>query len=210
MYLAVDEWNVWYRTHPRYGISTAESKLEEMYNLEDALVTAMQLNAFLRHAETVRMANLAQIVNVIAPVFTRPDGLFLQTIFFPFELYSRTCGTHVIDTWYDGDTFSGGGFSGVPVLDVTATIDRSKSQLVIYCVNRSRDRFIETDIRLTNGSFQDKALVTVINGPDIESENSFEKPDDVTPCEYKVETNGTSMTFSFEPHSVTALVVTVR
>ncbi|RME57948.1 MAG: alpha-N-arabinofuranosidase, partial [Caldilineae bacterium] len=65
--IAVDEWNVWYRTHQ-------PEMLEEVYNLEDALVVAMHFNAFLRHADTVKMANIAQIVNVIAPIMTKPDG----------------------------------------------------------------------------------------------------------------------------------------
>jgi alpha-N-arabinofuranosidase len=106
--IAVDEWNVWYRTHSRYGGVPAENKLEEIYNLEDALVVAMNLNAFIRHAESVKMANIAQIVNVIAPIFTNSEGHVLQTIFFPFELYSSTCGKKGLDIWWDGETFAGG------------------------------------------------------------------------------------------------------
>ena len=68
----------------------------------------MHLNAFIRHAATVRMANLAQLVNVIAPIVTTPDGILLQTIFHPFELFSRTTGSVALDAWWDGDTFSGG------------------------------------------------------------------------------------------------------
>ena len=67
--------------------------LEETYDLADALVVAMHLNAFIRHAASVRMANLAQLVNVIAPMVTTPDDLLLQTTFYPFELYARTAGT---------------------------------------------------------------------------------------------------------------------
>ena len=210
VYLAIDEWNVWYRTHPQYGIAAEESKLEEFYNLEDALVTAMQLNLFLRHAGTVKMANLAQVVNVIAPVFTNKDGLFLQTIFYPFELYSRTCGRHAIDTCYSGDTISGGEYKGIPTLDVAATIDETKRELVLYVVNRHRQRFQETEIKLTSGNFTDKAEIYVINGPEIEAENSFEKPDEVVPTQYSVETKDTSVTFSFEPHSVTVIVFKIR
>lgn len=208
--LAVDEWNVWYRTHPQYGIRAEESKLEEIYNLEDALVAALQLNLFLRHARTVRMANIAQVVNVIAPVFTNPDGLFLQTIFYPFELYSRTCGSHAVDALFSGDTFSSGDHKGVPMLDVAATINAGKRQLVLYAVNRSRQRFTETEIKLTSGVFTGDATVFVINGPDIEAENSFEKPDEVGPTQYSVETKERSLTFSFEPHSVTAMVFGIR
>ena len=82
IWIAVDEWNVWYRTHPALG--NPPNNLEEHYSLEDALVVAMQLNAFIRHAHSVKMANIAQIVNVIAPIFTNKEGHFLQTIFHPF------------------------------------------------------------------------------------------------------------------------------
>ena len=58
-----------------------------------------------------KMANIAQIVNVIAPVFTRKDGLVLQTIFYPFEVYSSTCGQTALDVRQTGDTFSGGKYT---------------------------------------------------------------------------------------------------
>src|SRR5690606_33032830 len=74
--IAVDEWNVNYR-----GGADSDSGAEETYNLEDALVVAMHLNAFMRHARSIGMTNLAQIVNVIAPIITRPEGMVLQTIF---------------------------------------------------------------------------------------------------------------------------------
>jgi len=126
IHIAVDEWNVWYRTHPVFGNEL--NNLEEIYNLEDALVVGMHLNAFIRHARTVQMANIAQIVNVIAPIFTNPQGLFLQTIFYPFELYSRTCGQTALDVAWRGDTFSAARNTGVRVLDVSATLDSSASR----------------------------------------------------------------------------------
>jgi alpha-L-arabinofuranosidase len=62
--------------------------LEERYNLADALAVATFLNVFVRQCAVVRMANLAQLVNVIAPIVTSPQGLFRQTIFHPFRLAS--------------------------------------------------------------------------------------------------------------------------
>src|SRR6185436_13876948 len=76
IYIAYDEWNVWYRSGERNG-------LEEIYNFEDALAMGVFFNAFFRHADVVKMANLAQMVNVIAPIMTSKDGLFLQPIYFP-------------------------------------------------------------------------------------------------------------------------------
>ena len=210
VHIAVDEWNVWYRERPSSDAGPKDrNQLEETYNLEDALVVAMHLNAFVRHASTVRMANLAQIVNVIAPIFTRPDGLVLQTIFYPFEMYSRTCGPAALDVWWEGETFTGGRRTGVRILDVSATIDEKKKELVLYVVNRSRTQPMETTISLFDGRFAGDARASVVNGTDIKSENTFDTPDQVMTRESSLVVEGPSMTYTFEPHSVTALVYSV-
>lgn len=206
IHIAVDEWNVWYRTHPRYGGVPGESKLEEIYNLEDALAVAIQLNAFIRHSGKVKMANIAQIVNVIAPVFTRLDGLVLQTIFFPFEIYSRTCGNLSLDPWWEGDTFSGGDYTGVRTLDVSATLDENKKGVVVYVVNRSQSQEMETEIRLTAGDFNNRITVYTVEGPDIKAENTFKDPERVGTNESVITAKGHSLNYTFKPHSVTALV----
>ena len=91
VYLSFDEWNVWYRERSGDGDwREAPHLLEEVYNLEDALVCAQYLHAFIRHADVVKIACIAQIVNVIAPVLTRANGILLQSIFpiccFPLSL----------------------------------------------------------------------------------------------------------------------------
>jgi alpha-N-arabinofuranosidase len=90
MYISYDEWNVWYRTgNPEH--------LEEVYNFEDALAMGMFFNSFFRHADTVKMANLAQMVNVIAPIMTNKDGLFLQPIYFPIAEYGKQRGNVALE-----------------------------------------------------------------------------------------------------------------
>jgi alpha-N-arabinofuranosidase len=204
IWLAVDEWNVWYRTHP--GLGKAANNLEEFYNLEDALVVAMQLNAFIRHAKSVKMANIAQIVNVIAPMFTNREGMFLQTIFYPFELYSQTCGDTALNVHWEGDTFSGDGHDGIRTLDVSATLDEQKRQLVVYVVNRDKDSAQEATISLTDGQFSGSVQAHVVNGPDIKSENTFGSHPVGTKTANLTTEKQTSFTYAFEPHSVTALV----
>lgn len=199
IYISVDEWNVWYRAYN-------DQQLEEHYNLEDALVVGMHFNAFIRHAYSVRMANIAQIVNVIAPVFTRTDGLFLQTIFHPFELYSQTCGDTALDILWDSDTFSGGDYQAMRLLDVAATLDSRQNQLAVYVVNRSPDQALETTLSLTEGQFGQSVQATTINGPDIKAQNSFDTPENVRSYTKSLQTKGDTFTYTFEPHSVTALV----
>lgn len=206
--IAVDEWNVWYRA--RGATLEERNNLEEIYNLEDALVVAMHFNAFIRHARTVKMANIAQIVNVIAPIFTSPDGLFLQTIFHPFEVYSRTCGQIALDPFWEGATFSGGDFSGLRALDVAATLDEEKKSLSVFVVNRSETDALETTITLDSGQFAGPVQAHVINGPDIKAVNSFAHPDTVSVHKADVRVERKDFVYTFEPHSVTVLVSAIR
>ncbi len=206
--IAVDEWNVWYR---KFGAE----QLEEVYNLEDALVVAIHLNAFIRHAASVRMANLAQIVNVIAPVLTRPDGLVLQTIFYPFELYSRTCGSGstALDVFWKGETFSAGDYTGLRVLDVAATLNEQEKSLALYVVNRSQTAAMETTISLDTGSFSGAAQAFVVNGPNVKAENTFDHPNHVGVSEVALTAERAErkeLIYTFEPHSVTVLVCTLK
>jgi alpha-N-arabinofuranosidase len=204
IWLAVDEWNVWYRA--RGSTPEERDNLEEKYNLEDALVVAMQMNAFIRHADSVKMANIAQIVNVIAPIFTNTEGHFLQTIFHPFEIYSSTCGTTALDVRWAGDTFSSNSHTGVRYLDVSATLDEQKKQLSVYVVNRHISDAQETTIRLTEGSLAGAGRALVVNGSDIKAENSFADPERVGVTETTLKTGAKDLVYTFEPHSVTALV----
>jgi alpha-N-arabinofuranosidase len=203
--LAVDEWNVWYRatggpTEPK------DRPLEEVYDLQDALVVAMHLNAFIRHASTVRMANLAQLVNVIAPIVTGPDGLLLQTIFHPFELFSRTAGSVALDAWWDGDTFTGGDYAGVRTLDVSSSVDRSERRLSVHVVNRHPSDVLEVEIELDGGTFAGSLEVITITGEHLKTTNTFASPNAVTPTEQQLDIpTGDRYRHSLPARSVTGL-----
>src|SRR5918998_913169 len=98
IHVAYDEWNVWFREREQ------TSGLEERYNLSDALAVATYLNVFARHCETVKIANLAQMVNVIAPIFTNKEDLFLQTIYHPLKLCAEHMQEIVLDAHVDSET----------------------------------------------------------------------------------------------------------
>jgi alpha-N-arabinofuranosidase len=207
--LAVDEWNVWYRAT---GGPTDDSPhpLEEVYDLQDALVVAMHLNAFIRHAATVRMANLAQLVNVIAPIVTSPTGLVLQTIFHPFELFSRTVGTVALDAWWDGDTFTGGAYAGVRTLDVSASLEPDRRRLTVHIVNRDIGEPQETAIELAGGSLGGSVTVTTVSGASLSDTNTFARPDAVGTTEQTLEIRPSgSFRYAVPPRSVLALQFTL-
>jgi alpha-N-arabinofuranosidase len=185
-------------------------------NQEDAMVEALYFNAFIRHAAAVRLVNFA--TTPIMPLglsLTDPDSpVLLQSIFYPFELYSHTCGQLALDVFWNSDTATGsyGGreYSGIRILDVAATLDTSRKQLVVYAVNQSKDKAMETTITLASGQFAGNVKAAVVNGPDIKAENTAEKPNQVGTKESALKVTGTAFTYTFEPHSVTALICAVK
>ena len=207
--LAVDEWNVWYRTAaPNNG--TPPHLLEEVYDLADALVVAMHLNAFIRHAATVRMANIAQLVNVIAPIFSGPDGIVLQTIFHPFELFSRTTGSIALDPWWDGATFDGGRHGSVRTLDVSASLDPDRRRLAVHVVNRDASDAQEVAIELAGGAFAGTVSVATIGGSSLSETNTFDRPDAIGTSEQTLDVpDSAAFHHTLQPRSVTGFVFTV-
>ena len=183
--------------------------------LEDALLTALHLNTFIRHAYSVRLANYTSMPTPACLSFPNPESrVLLQSVYYPFELYSRTCGQQALDVFWQGDTFSGTykdrAYSGIRTLDVSATLDAARKQLIVNVVNQSRDKAMEATISLDSGAFAGNVKVSVVNGPDIKAENTAEKPDRVGIHETVVNTSGKSFTTTFEPHSVTVLECAIR
>jgi alpha-N-arabinofuranosidase len=207
--LAVDEWNVWYRATPDAS-SPEFNGLEETYDLADALVVAMHLNAFIRHAPTVRMANLAQLVNVIAPIMTTTQDMVLQTIFHPFELYSRLCGRVALDVRWDGDTFSGGTHAGVRGLDVAATLDEAGRRLTVHVINRAPQGDAEVELDLGRARPSAPIEVHTIAGPDLDATNTFDHPDRVGVSVASRASEGEGPTvLELGAHSVSVLVIPI-
>jgi len=100
-YLCFDEWNVWYKARSSDGQGKfAPHLIEEVYNLEDALVVAGFLNSFIRHADVLKIANIAQIVNVIAPILTDGDKMLLQSTFFVLRCSHGGAGAWRCGRWW--------------------------------------------------------------------------------------------------------------
>jgi alpha-N-arabinofuranosidase len=188
--------------------------LEEHYNLEDALVIAGFLNAFVRNADIVKMANMAQLVNVIAPIFTNEESLFIQTIYYPLQLFSQNVKGTSLDVFVDCDTYDTNTFfiglgetttvqKNVPYLDVSAAYNNR--EIIICVVNRHKDKDITTDIISGQGLFDGKFKVYEVNGPDIKAVNDFGKETVKTTEKSDIDVSGTSFEYSFPPHSFTLI-----
>jgi len=201
IYIAWDEWNVWYRARGE-GKETGRRILEEHYNLEDALVVATFLNAFVNHADVVKIANMAQLVNVIAPIFTNEKGLYLQTIYHPLQLFANNSRGKSLELFVDSPTYTCKRFDGVPYLDASAALDNGT--LVINAVNRHRSEALEVEFEMEDKAFAGAVEVVEVNGPDIKSENDFDRAA-VSPVGRTATAEGRRLRYRLSPHSYTML-----
>lgn len=188
VHLSFDEWNVWYhsseqdqklyKTEP-WG--TALPLLEDVYNFEDALLVGLMLITFLRNADRVKIACMAQLVNVIAPIMTRiGGGAWAQTIFYPLmdaSRYGRGISLKPIITSPVSDTKH---YDAVPMVDVAATQDE-QGNVTLFAVNRdlSEDAVLECDLR-SFGAFA-SVQHTVLHHDDMKAVNTENAPDTVAP-----------------------------
>ncbi|SPE41580.1 Intracellular exo-alpha-(1-_5)-L-arabinofuranosidase 1 [Candidatus Sulfopaludibacter sp. SbA3] len=200
IYIAWDEWNVWYRA--RGAQERGRRILEEHYNLEDALVVATFLNSFVNHAHIVKIANMAQLVNVIAPIFTNDQGLFLQTIYYPLQLFAANSRGKALQLFVESPKYKSRRFDDVPYLDISAAYDNGT--VVLNVVNRHKDQAIETEFELEDKQFSGSMAVSELNGPDIKAANDFGKTV-VKVAERSVPTDGKKLRHRFAPHSYTML-----
>ena len=141
VYLSWDEWNVWYKARElsdmRGNWTEAPHLIEEIYNLEDALVVATWLNVFLRKADVLKIACLAQIVNVIAPLLTRGDELLKQSIYYPLLHFSRLARGNSLDVLVESPRYETAKFGDMPLLDASSAHDAATGTNSLFLVNRS-------------------------------------------------------------------------
>ena len=181
VYLSFDEWNVWYKAREMDGKWTvAPHLIEEVYNLEDALICAQYLNAFIRNADVVKIGCIAQIVNIIAPILTKRDGMLLQSIFHPFALMATNAQGKSLRPVLNSPTYQAGERGEVPVLDVSASYGED-GKLGVFLVNRSQTDAVELEVRLEDVTITALGNVEVLSGNDPKMANSWENPNLLTP-----------------------------
>jgi alpha-N-arabinofuranosidase len=212
IYIAYDEWNVWYRARGGSEFDTGRTRLEEVYNYEDALAMGMFFNSFIRHANIVKMANLAQIVNVIAPIFTNEKGLYLQTIYFPIAEYSKQRGLTSVDAWVSSPTYRIGNRAPLPYLDTSATYDAKSGVVYVNVLNRSEKQDIAARVENVTGQVGADVEVWELNHADLKATHTFGDDKKVRPATRTVRAaianNG--FRYTFPKHSLTILRVPVR
>jgi alpha-N-arabinofuranosidase len=177
-YLCFDEWNVWYRAtsaeHTNGRDQFAPHLIEEEYNLEDALVVAGFLNSFIRHADVVKIANLAQIVNAIAPIHTQGDNLLLHTIYYPFVMYARRREGVALQAKVKGPSYESRSYGRVNAIDASAIL--GDGLLHVFLVNRSLTDVAPVEIDLAGRQLKNVESAEIVTGPHAQAGNTFEKP----------------------------------
>ncbi|MHC5249251.1 arabinosylfuranosidase ArfA [Enterococcus sp. LJL90] len=161
--LAFDEWNIWYHTLESDTQVEKWQKgrpiLEDQYNFEDALVVGCLLITLLKHCDRVKIACLAQLVNVIAPIMTEDNGLaWRQTIFYPFQQVAEFGHGDVLFSSFYSEKYDSRDFTDVPYLESVVVDNTAKNELIVFAVNRSLE----------------EPLITTIDFGDYEIENVIE------------------------------------
>lgn len=175
-YLCFDEWNVWYKNMQMDGVDQiAPHLVEEVYNLEDALVVAGFLHSFVRHADMVKIANFSQIVNVIAPLLTRGDELLVQSIFHPFAMFAqRRTGTS-LRVALDGPAYEGKTNGHTTYADASAILDGQR--LHVFVTNRHPEQAMELTVHPADLQLATLESAEILTGTDAKAANSYEQPD---------------------------------
>ena len=189
IHLSFDEWNVWYHSNQqdrevwkrdRWG--RALPLLEDVYNFEDALLCGSILITFLRNADRVKIACLAQLVNVIAPIMTRNGGgCWAQTTYWPLLHASKYGRGTALRAIVDSPVYDCRDFEAVPTIDATATLGDDGS-VTVFCVNRDlqEDFKLEIDLRAFGKLRLEKHIL--LHHDDVKAVNTEENPDNVSPA----------------------------
>lgn len=194
LWLSFDEWNVWYRAR---GGDFSDGKrefapnlLEEVYNLEDALLVGGFINTLLRQSERVRVGCLAQIVNVIAPLVTNDNGVLRQSIYYPYAWALEYAKGRVLDLLVESDTYPirAEGLRAdfarddiVPYLDITVTLDEKQGEAAVFILNRDLDSAREVVLDWMDPEPSRVVACQTLTGKDMKAFNTFDEPDRVVP-----------------------------
>ncbi len=186
MYLSFDEWNVWFHSNEadrqieRWSI--APPQLEDVYTMEDALLVGSMLISLLRRADRVKMACMAQLVNVIAPIMTETGGAsWRQTIFYPYMHASVFGRGIVLNPLVKSDRYDSKDFTDVPYLDSIAVYNGENEEITIFAVNRNLEGGLEFECSLRG--FEDYKIIDQISmaHENLKAVNTAQNPSNVAP-----------------------------
>lgn len=209
IHLSFDEWNVWYHSnnekHERWQV--APPQLEDIYNFEDALLVGCMLMTLQNNCDRVKIACLAQLVNVIAPIMTQKGGdAWVQTIFYPYMYASVHGRGTTLKALVNCGSYSTRNTKDIPYLEASVICNAENNEITVFAVNRSLEE--DMDISL---SFENFGICTAVEhvelySDDLKAANSseFEK---VAPVKLHVDSNESTLhTVTLKKHSWNMLI----
>ena len=227
LFLSFDEWNVWYRARDGefsngHG-KAAQHLLEEPYNLEDAVLVGGLANSLIRHSDRVKVACLAQLVNVIAPITTNENGILRHTIYYPYMWALKYGRGRALSLAPEGPSYevatlgkpieaiglAAPGFGDVPYLDVVVTHDAEKNTAAVFVMNRDLVKEQELELNFHDLTPTKVLAFETMTGPDLKAGNTFADPNRVVPQKLENPAVGSKMTLKLPARSYSVLVLTV-
>jgi alpha-L-arabinofuranosidase len=223
LFLSFDEWNVWYRARSGDAVNgharPAPHLLEEPYNLEDALVVGGLANSLIRHSDRVKVACLAQLVNVIAPLMTNESGVLRQTIYYPYAWALKYARGRALSIAPEGPGYEvaslgrpveevgipSPGFGQVPYLDVVATFDPEKKTATLLVLNRDLEKSRNLEVAWHDITPASVVAFETVTGSDLKAVNTFADPKKIVPQKLENPRVGTKMSVTLPARSYSVL-----
>jgi len=210
LWLSFDEWNVWYRATSGDAVDgkrqEAPHLLEEVYNLEDALLVGGLLNSLIRNSDRVKIACLAQLVNVIAPIVTNANGLLRHSIFYPYSWALQFGRGAALKLLVESPEYEVSGMDHVPYIDASATYNAESKELSVFLLNRDLSKAREVELHWEDQPPSRVIDSQILTGDDLKAFNSFEAPGRVKPRAFeKVSTANMLTRFEVPPRSYTVV-----
>ncbi|HOX37163.1 MAG TPA: alpha-L-arabinofuranosidase C-terminal domain-containing protein [Candidatus Brocadiia bacterium] len=218
--IAFDEWNLrgWHHPgFPRKAVNGGtdpvvqelirnrdKNDMASQYSIADALFSASFLNACLRNAKDIGMANIAPIVNTRGPLFVHPGGIVRRTTFHVLAMYANELEGFVARADAKADALIQGD-KAIPALDAIATADASRKKWAIALVNRHPSGYVTCDVSIGGAALDVECEAIVLSGDSPDAYNHIERPDRVVPEKTRIAFKDGSI--RLPPHSLTIVKV---
>ncbi|HEX5080719.1 MAG TPA: alpha-L-arabinofuranosidase C-terminal domain-containing protein [Blastocatellia bacterium] len=199
--LVVDEWGAWYAPLP----GSNPGFLVQQNSLRDAILAALNLNIFARHADRVRMANIAQMINVLqAMILTDKEKMVLTPTYYAYKMYAPFQDATFVPVTFNAGVYTQGEIT-LPRVDAIAAKD-SAGRLWVEITNVDPNQPVEIEVSLA-GITPKSAAGETLTAPKVDSVNSFEAPNTVVPKPISAKVQGGKLALKLEPKSVTVISV---
>jgi alpha-N-arabinofuranosidase len=199
--LVVDEWGAWYAPLP----GSNPGFLTQQNSLRDAVLAALNFNIFARHADRVRMANIAQMVNVLqAMILTDKEKMVLTPTYYVFKMYVPFQDATFVPVTFSAGAYTHGDIT-LPRIDAVAAKDKA-GRLWLEVTNVDPNQPAEVEVNIAGVAAKSAAGET-LTAPMVDSVNTFDAPNTVVPKPFSAKAQGGKLSLKLEPKSVTVVSV---